>query len=62
MVLQAGQKLLAGVVLIQNAVTACILLNGHDTLVLCLMNSSYFVSSLSRRSLFMVWVITVGSL
>lgn len=30
MVLQAGQKLLAGVVLIQNAVTACILLNGHD--------------------------------
>ena len=30
MVLQAGQKLLTGVVLFQNAVTACILLNGHD--------------------------------
>lgn len=41
MVLQARTKVTAGPVLSQNAVTACVLLNGHD--LLCIVLVPHFI-------------------
>lgn len=52
----------AGAVLVQNPVTACSLLNGHDLLVPCLSDTFHVIPSLSGRGLFTDWATAVASL